>query len=212
MQYVRERTRILAAVSHDLKTPITRLRLRTELLTDTEVQSKFAKDLEEMEAMVAATLDLTRELNNVEPLQNIDLMALLESLQADAEELGHTVTIAPATLRPVRAYPQSLKRCLANLLDNAVKYGKEARVVVEEAGDQLRVSVADDGPGIPESELDKVCEPFYRVEASRNRSTGGAGLGLSIARSSVRAHGGDLLLRNRPEGGFEAVVVLPRVL
>ena len=212
VQYIQERTRILAAVSHDLKTPITRLRLRTELLHDPKVQVKFARDLEEMEAMVSATLDFTRGLDHVETLREVDMMALLESLQADAQELGQRVTLSGRTHAPYKAYPQSLKRCIVNLLDNAVKYGGEANIVVEDNEKLLRIAVCDNGPGIAEGEIDKVFEPFYRVEASRNRSTGGAGLGLSIARNNARVHGGDLQLKNRAGGGLEAVLLLPRVL
>jgi signal transduction histidine kinase len=210
VQYIQERTRILAAVSHDLKTPITRLRLRTELLRDPEAQAKFAADLEEMEAMVAATLDFMRGLDSAEALQPVDVMALLESLQADAAELGHEVEIVGSVAQPLPAYPQALKRCIGNLLDNAVKYGQRARIVIEDAATELRLSVCDNGPGIPETEMERVFEPYYRVESSRNRATGGTGLGLAIARNSARVHGGDLLLRNRPEGGLEATLVLPR--
>ena len=210
VQYIQERTRILAAVSHDLKTPITRLRLRTELLRDPEMQRKFGRDLEEMESMVSATLDFTRGLDHVEPVREVDMMALLESLQADAQELGQRVTVSGQARAPYKAYPQSLKRCIVNLLDNALKYGGEAHIRVEDSREVLRIAISDNGPGIPENEIDKVFEPFYRVEASRNRSTGGTGLGLSIARNNARAHGGDLQLKNRADGGLEAVLLLPR--
>lgn len=210
VQYIGERTRILAAVSHDLKTPITRLRLRTELLQDSEAKMKFTRDLEEMEAMVSATLDFTKGLANVEERREVDVTALIESLQSDAQELGHEVTLTGRATRPFRAYPQALKRCVGNLLDNALKFGRHADIVVEDDDQSLRIRVRDDGPGIPADQLQRVFEPFYRVEASRNRATGGAGLGLSIARDSAHAHGGDLQLRNRPEGGLEAALVLPR--
>ena len=160
--------------------------------------------------MVAATLDFMRGLDSAEALQPVDVMALLESLQADATELGHEVEIAGSVARPLAAYPQALKRCIGNLLDNAVKYGQRARIVIEDSATELRLSVCDNGPGIPETEMEKVFEPYYRVESSRNRATGGTGLGLAIARNSARVHGGDLLLRNRPEGGLEATLVLPR--
>lgn len=210
IQYIQERTRILAAVSHDLKTPITRLRLRTELLHDPEVQAKFARDLEEMEAMVSATLDFTRGLDNVEAQREVDVMALLESLQADAQDMGRKISISGETRRPIKAYPQSLKRCIANLLDNAVNFGSEARVSVEDSDQMLTIRISDDGPGIPEAEMERVFEPFYRVEGSRNRATGGTGLGLSIARNNARANGGDVTIRNRPEGGLEVTLTLPR--
>jgi signal transduction histidine kinase len=212
VQYIRERTRILAAVSHDLRTPITRLRLRAALLRDPEAQAKFAADLEEMEAMVTATLDFMHGLENTESLHPVDIMALLESLQADALELGQQVEIQGSVTRPLMAYPQALKRCISNVLQNAVKYGKRANIVVEDSERELRVSVCDEGPGIPEKEMEKVFEPYYRVESSRNRATGGTGLGLTIARNGARSLGGELLLRNRPEGGLHATLVLPRPL
>jgi signal transduction histidine kinase len=210
IEYIQERTRILAAVSHDLKTPITRLRLRAELLDDPKVRAKFVNDLEEMEEMVSATLDFTRGLDNVEPRRNVDMMALLESLQADAQELGHEVTISGNVKQPAKADPHSLKRCLGNLLDNAWKYGKHVRISVEDSDQELRILVRDDGPGIPETEIEQVFEPFYRVEGSRNRATGGVGLGLSIARNAARANGGDLVLKNHPQGGLVATLRLPR--
>jgi signal transduction histidine kinase len=211
VQYIRERTRILAAVSHDLRTPITRLRLRAALLRDPEAQAKFAADLEEMEAMVTATLDFMRGLESTEPLHPVDIMALLESLQADALELGQQVEIKGNVTRPLMAYPRALKRCISNVLENAVKYGKRANIIVEDSERELRLSVCDDGPGIPENEMEKVFEPYYRVENSRNRATGGTGLGLAIARNGARSLGGELLLRNRPEGGLHAMLVLPRL-
>jgi signal transduction histidine kinase len=208
--FIRDRTRILAAMSHDLKTPITRLRLRAELLDDEQMRTKFVKDLEEMESMVSATLDFMRGVENREPARPIDIMALLESLQADAAEVAGRVAIGGATAKPYTGHPQALKRCLGNLIDNAIKYGKSATVRVEDAGDALRIFVRDEGPGIPEGELERVFEPFQRLEASRSRDTGGTGLGLGIARNIARAHGGDIALRNVPGGGLEAMVTLPR--
>jgi len=139
------------------------------------------------------------------------VMALLESLQADAREVGGKVEIEGAARAPYRGHPQTLKRCLGNLIDNAVKYGNSATIVVEDAAKQLRICVRDEGPGIPEGELERVFEPFHRLEGSRNRSTGGTGLGLTIARNIAQAHGGELVLRNRPAGGLEAVLTLPRL-
>ena len=209
-KFIHDRTRILAAMSHDLKTPITRLRLRAELLDDPEMRSKFVKDLEEMEAMVGATLDFMRGLETQEPLQPLDVMALLESLQEDARELGGEVTVEGRSQGAYPGRPQALKRCLRNLIENAVKYGKSATVRVEDASDRLEILIQDQGPGIPERELEQVFEPFHRLEGSRSRDTGGTGLGLGIARNIARAHGGDLVLRNRAAGGLEAVLTLPR--
>jgi len=208
--YLSDRTRILAAMSHDLKTPITRLRLRSELLEEPQLRAKFDKDLQEMETMVSGTLDFMRGLENEEPVQSIDINALLESLQADLSETGGTVEIEGKAKRPYAGKSQALKRCLSNLLDNAIKYGIRARVLVDDNADRLEIRVLDEGPGIPEGALERVFEPFYRLEESRNRDTGGTGLGLSIARSAAASHGGSLYLRNRAAGGLEATVTLPR--
>jgi signal transduction histidine kinase len=208
--FIHDRTRILAAMSHDLKTPITRLRLRAELLDDAAMREKFEKDLAEMESMVSATLDFMRGVENRERRQPLDVMALLESLQEDAAELKGRVEIEGGALKPYHGLAQALKRCLRNLIDNAVQYGKSARIRVEDSAAMLRISVRDEGPGIPEGELERVFEPFHRLEGSRSRDTGGTGLGLGIARNIARAHGGDLVLHNLPEGGLEAVLTLPR--
>lgn len=210
--YIQERTRILAAMSHDLKTPITRLRLRAELLEDDDLRSKFAKDLEEMESMVAATLDFMRRVDNPEPVQPVDIMALLESLQADTAEMGQEVRLDGIAAQPYPCKPAALKRCLGNLIDNAVKYGKSATLRVDDSDKQLQIRILDQGPGIPESLLERVFEPFYRLENSRSRDTGGTGLGLSIARNIAQLHGGELLLRNTSGGGLEAILTLPRPL
>lgn len=208
--YIRDRTRILAAMSHDLKTPITRLRLRSELLDDPQLRSKFDKDLEEMEAMVNGTLDFMRGVENEERAQPVDVNALVQSLQADLQETGGKVETEGAAQEPYVGKPQALKRCLGNLLDNAIKYGKSARVVIDDSHERLELSVLDEGPGIPVAALERVFEPFYRLEESRNRETGGTGLGLSIARSIAESHGGSLSLRNRPQGGLAATLSLPR--
>jgi signal transduction histidine kinase len=208
--YIRERTALLAAMSHDLKTPVTRLRLRSELLEDPQVRAKFTKDLDEMESMVGATLDFLRGLENGEPVKPVDIMALLESLQADLLETGGNIEITGAALKPYRGNPQALKRCLGNLIENAVKYGKSARVVVDDNDARLEIRIQDEGPGLPQSELEKVFEPFYRVEGSRSRETGGTGLGLTIAKSIAETHGGQLSLQNRVGGGLEARLTLPR--
>lgn len=211
VRYIDDRTRILAAMSHDLKTPITRLRLRAELLEDEDLRQRFEKDLLEMEDMVSQTLDFMRGLDSREPLQPIDIMALLESLQADNEEMGRAMVIAGRTTAPFIGAPQLLKRCLTNLLDNALTYGKTARISIEEGPAELLIRILDDGPGLPEAELEKVFEPFYRLESSRNRATGGTGLGLSIARNIAQALGGEVRLRNAPQGGLEALLSLPRM-
>jgi signal transduction histidine kinase len=209
-RYLHDRTRILAAMSHDLKTPITRLRLRAELLDDPVLKQKFSRDFEELEAMVVETLDFMRGLESGEASQRVDINALLESLQADVREAGGNMQIEGAALSPCEARPQALKRCLSNLIDNALKYGKLAHVAITDTADALCISIGDEGPGVPEAELEKVFEPFYRLEGSRSRESGGTGLGLSIARNIAEQHGGTLTLRNRAGGGLEARLALPR--
>jgi signal transduction histidine kinase len=162
-----------------------------------------------MEVMTAATLEFIRGEQHREATKPVDIMALLESLQEDRHTMGQKVSLR-GTAVPYRAQPMALRRSLENLIDNAIKYGEEAHVVVEDTEQQLVIRISDHGPGIPEQLIDQVFEPFYRPEESRSRETGGVGLGLSIARSIARAHGGDLTLHNRSKGGLEAILVLPR--
>jgi signal transduction histidine kinase len=209
-RYIRTRTGILAAMSHDLKTPITRLRLRAELLEQPELHEKFVRDLSDMENMVNATLGYMKGLDDREPLRAVDIHALVGALAADAEELGRPVRVRGQPLGPFFGKPEGLKRCLQNLLDNALRYGREVELEIEDSPAALTLYVRDRGPGIAEQEIERVFEPFYRVEASRNTSTGGTGLGLSIARNLAQSMGGDVTLRNREGGGLEAKLVLPR--
>ena len=210
IRYIQDRDRILAAVSHDLKTPITRLRLRTELLEESPLREKFQADLDEMQQMAQASLDFLRGGETSEPLATLDLDALLESLREDAEDAGQQLRIAGTVRQPLRCRPLALKRCLTNLIDNALKYGQEAEMRVMDAPDRLTLTLRDHGPGIPKAEQERVFEPFYRLENSRSRNTGGVGLGLSIARNIARAHGGELTLHNHLQGGLEVVLEIPR--
>lgn len=210
IKFIDDRTRILAAMSHDLKTPITRLRLRAELLDDASLRARFEADLDEMQAMVTRTLEVMRGFDKESKRAPIDIMALLHSIQDDMRVLGATVEIEGAALQPYSGSPEALKRCLQNVIDNAVKYGSSARVVLTDRAHELEIRVLDRGPGIPQEQLEQVFEPFYRLEASRNRESGGTGLGLTIARNLARSHGGELRLRNASEGGLEAVLTLPR--
>jgi signal transduction histidine kinase len=208
--YIEDRGRILAAIAHDLKTPLALLRLRTESLAEApELKAKFEGDLQRMERLVAETLDFVRALDSPEAMQPVDMLALLEALKADTAGLGWQLDISGAA-RPYPGRAQALQRCLTNLVENAVRYGKRARVALEDSDDALRIRIRDQGPGIPEPELARVFEPFYRVEASRSRATGGTGLGLAIARTIARAHGGDVTLRNAEGGGLEALLTLRR--
>ncbi|MFP3496061.1 ATP-binding protein [Pseudomonas sp. SIMBA_059] len=207
---IAERTRFLAAISHDLRSPITRLRLRTEMLDDTRTRERFRADLEEMEHMVASTLDFVSSGEINEARQNIDINALLQSLQADLQDVGERVTLEGRAKQPLPGYARSLKRCVQNLLENAVRYGQEVVVRVEDQADSLKIIIRDRGPGIPEEQLAQVMEPFYRVEGSRNAETGGYGLGLSIAHTIARAHEGRLSLNNREGGGLEVGLLFQR--
>ena len=210
-RYLSDRARMLAAMSHDLKTPITRMRLRAEMLDDEALRAKFTGDLDEMQSMVAQTLDYMRDASAREATQSIDTTALLESLQADFRERGSEIGISGRASGPYAGRPLSLRRCLTNLLDNAIRYGGRATIVIEDGAELLTLRILDEGPGLPEDQLERAFEPFFRGESSRSRETGGTGLGLGIARNIARAHGGDLVLRNRDRGGLEALLTLPRV-
>ena len=209
-RYLDSRTRVLAAMSHDLKTPLTRLRLQVETaLEDPVIQAKFGKELDEMESLVHGSLALFRGLDDDETQAPIDINSLVETIKNEFREMGHDVTVEGEATQPLSGKPQALKRCLTNLVANAVKFGVRAKIVVED-GSALLIRVRDDGPGIPPEELERVFEPFYRVESSRNRDTGGTGLGLSIARDVAQAHGGSLVAQNMAAGGLETLLVLPR--
>jgi signal transduction histidine kinase len=209
-RYLDSRTRVLAAMSHDLKTPLTRLRLQVETQIDDEaLQARFGRELDEMEGMVRGALALFRGLNDDEALEPVDVNLLLETVRGEFTEMGKDVTLEGRASGPLSGKPGALKRCITNLVANAVKFGSRAHMLVRD-GTQLEIGICDDGPGVPPEELEKVFEPFYRLESSRNRDTGGTGLGLSIARDVAQAHGGSLVLRNRPEGGLEARLTLPR--
>lgn len=215
-RFVSDRTQMLAAIGHDLRTPITRLRLRAEFMDDDEQRRKMLADLDEMEAMVAATLAFARDDSTAEPTVALDLAALCRTVldeAADARpDLAETINYSGPERLTVRARPVALKRALANLVGNALAYGGAARLVLagsDGPGRPVRLSVEDAGPGIPPEQLEAVFQPFHRLETSRNRETGGTGLGLPIARNILRAHGGDVVLENRPGGGLVAVATLP---
>jgi protein-histidine pros-kinase len=202
-----ERTRILAAVSHDLQTPITRLRLRAELMDDGTLRDKMLSDLAAMQALVEEGLAYAASTAAPKEAAILtDLDALAASVVADYTDAGQSVSLAGSSGLAVRTRPKTLSRLLGNLLDNALKFGGSAEVVLDLAEKQPVIMVRDHGPGIPEAELDKVFEPFYRLESSRNRETGGTGLGLAIARQLASSLGAELSLRNLTESGLEARV------
>ncbi|OHC75304.1 MAG: hypothetical protein A3G18_02490 [Rhodospirillales bacterium RIFCSPLOWO2_12_FULL_58_28] len=207
--FVRDRTHMLAAISHDLRTPITRLKLRAEFVGDDEQRSKMLADLDEMEAMISSTLSFARDDAADEPRKPLDLTALLQSLCDDMADAGHAVACRSGDRIAYKGRPLALRRAFGNLIGNAVTYGGAADVTLKINDGMVTVTVDDDGPGIPAAELERVFAPFHRLEYSRNRETGGVGLGLASARSLIRAHGGDITLTNRPEGGLRATVTLP---
>lgn len=207
---IRERSRALAAVSHDLRTPLTRLRLRAELVEDKKLRDQLAADLDAMATMIDVTLDYLRGLQDSETLRAIDINALLASMSEDALVLGRTVLIDGQALLPYRGRLLALRRALQNLIDNAIKYGGSAQLRVIDSAAELRILVEDQGPGIASEELSSVTEPYYRTDASRNSASGGIGLGLSIVKDIAFSHGGELLLENRPQGGLCATLQLPR--
>jgi signal transduction histidine kinase len=203
--YMSERVEILAAISHDLQTPITRMRLRTDLMDNEQDREKFRQDLDAMHSLVREGVTYARTLHGAtEPPLRIDADALLESMAADYEDVGQQVRLEGRVGTPIVSRPNALRRILMNLIDNALKFGSDVRLRVQAEGGGLVLSVLDNGPGIPPDELEAVLKPFYRVESSRNRSTGGTGLGLAIAHQLAMAMGAELTLHNRPEGGLEA--------
>jgi signal transduction histidine kinase len=206
---LRERTGMLAAITHDLQTPLTRLRLRLEKVSDTELREKLVSDMSAMQQMLQEGLELAHSLDASESVQRLDLGSLLDSLCRDASEAGQDVRHVPHGVVQVDARPLALRRALANLLDNAVKYGQRAEVSLTCETGRCRIRLHDAGPGIPADQLSAVFTPFFRLEHSRSRRTGGTGLGLSIARNIVSRHGGELTLRNHPAGGLEVEVTLP---
>lgn len=211
-RFVRDRTRMLAAISHDLRTPITTLRLRAEFIEDAETRDKVLETLAEMQEMIEGVLSFVREDAAREDTRPIDLGALIASLCDDLADNGLEVEFDTPPAPPIvyRCRPVALKRALNNVIENAVKYGKRARVSLSESANWIEIAVDDEGPGIPEADLERVFEPFQRLEESRSRETGGTGLGLAIARSIARGHGGDIVLGNRPAGGLRATIRLPR--
>lgn len=208
-RFIADRTRMLAAIGHDLRTPITSLKIRAELLDDEEARDKMMATLDDMQRMTEATLAFAREDADAEPLRTIDLNALVESLSDDLAAMGRDVTFTGVERLPYACRPTALRRAVSNLVENAVRYGDRARVALAATPEGPRITVEDDGPGIPPERIEEVYKPFVRLETSRSRETGGSGLGLSIARSIVLAHGGALTLANRREGGLRAEIRLP---
>ena len=213
-RFVSDRTFLLTAIGHDLRTPITRLRLRSEFIEDDELRTKFLADLAELDGMVSATLAFGRDTADQEPAVPLDLAALLRTVLDDAADAwpdqAEAFRYSGLEHLTVHGRLLMLKRAFSNLVGNAMKYGNAARVeLTAPSNGHVTITVEDDGPGVPPDQLERVFDPFYRVEGSRNRETGGTGLGLPIARNIFRAHGGDVVLVNRAGGGAKAVITLP---
>ena len=208
---IEARSQALAGVSHDLRLPLTRMRLRIERLPDGDLRTKIEDDLAEMDALIGSTLEFLRAGPDAEKPVRLNLNALLEAVVEDMEPLGARVSVHGSATAPVVAQPQAIRRCLDNLLENARRYGgPDIDVTVTEREGRVEILVEDRGPGIPAADHERVFEPYVRLEASRAKHTGGTGLGLAIARAVARANGGDITLGPRAGGGLSAVLVLPR--
>jgi signal transduction histidine kinase len=205
---VDDRTQALAAVSHDLKTPITRLRFRVEDIADAETRAAVAADLDEMERMLDQTLAYLRGDRETEDVRPVDVVAILASLVADQTDAGRPVVLAGAAQAVAPGRRLALKRAFANLIDNALKYGGRAEIGVA-VGESVVVTIRDHGPGIAEADRARAVQPFVRLEPSRNPETGGFGLGLTIAKDVIESHGGALALGEHPQGGLVVTVTLP---
>ncbi len=214
-EFVDEKSRTLAAVSHDIRTPLTRLGLRLGSIDTLEESTSAAlqRDMDEITTLLDTAIDLARA-TSPENMAFVNIVALLESIQDDRQDMGQDVELLdnPEDLdvKPLKTLPLCLKRCIDNLVDNAVRYGNCARIAIIDSPQSLTIAIMDTGPGIPENMMARVCEPFFRMEPSRCKSTGGTGLGLSIARSMARALEAEMRLTNRPEGGLCASVTFSR--
>jgi signal transduction histidine kinase len=206
---IENRTRLLAAISHDLRTPLTLLRLRAEAVENVPERDKMLATISEMDAMIGATLMFARDQNADEAKRPTDLPSLLQSVVSDMRDAGYAVHMREAEPIVYTCQPAALKRAVRNLLDNAVKYGKSGTIEVRRLTKAIEITIDDEGPGVPQQELTRILEPFYRLEQSRSHETGGVGLGLAIAQATVQSHGGSLRLTNRPTGGLRATIVLP---
>ncbi len=208
-EQVQQRGRMLGAVSHDLRTPLSRLKLRLEQIDDLKLQGQMRQDLDDMISMLDATLSYLHEQRTSEAMQWMDVQALVESLCENAQDQGSRV-LASGHCAPLLVQPMALRSCLNNLLDNALRYAGDALITLEDSRRQLLIRVIDHGPGIAAEKREAVFEPFFRLEGSRNRNSGGVGLGMTIAREAAQRLGGELTLEETPGGGLTAVVRLPR--
>lgn len=209
-RFVEERMQLVAAISHDLRTPLTRLRLRVESLPDELQKQKALSDIDDMSAMIQSTLAFIRDDSVKESIIKTDIASLIYSICDDASD-----TFGPAQYNGpshcvLDCKPIAIKRTISNLIENAIKYGKQAKVELRCEDEQIKIMISDQGPGIPQHELNSVFIPFYRIEKSRNRETGGVGLGLSVARTLIQAHRGDIQLKNIIPTGLCVEITLPK--
>jgi len=208
-EQVQQRARMLGAVSHDLRTPLSRLKLRLEQIDDEKLQGQMRQDLNDMIGMLDATLTYLHEQRTSEALQLMDVQALVESLCENAQDQGADVEVS-GHCAPLQVQPMALRSCINNLMDNALRYAGQARIELQDQREQLLIRVIDHGPGIAADQREAVFEPFYRLEGSRNRNSGGVGLGMTIAREAAQRLGGQLNLQETPGGGLTAIIRLPR--
>jgi signal transduction histidine kinase len=209
-EQVQQRGRMLAAVSHDLRTPLSRLKLRVEQIDDQRLHDQMSQDLNDMIGMLDATLTYLNEQRTSEVVQLFDIQALIESLGENAQDNGNDVQYS-GECKPLKTQPMALRSCLNNLIDNALRYAGNANIEIQDSAERLRVIVSDNGPGIAPEYHETVFEPFYRLEGSRNRNSGGVGMGMTIAREAARRMGGDLQLSQTPGGGLTVTLDLPRL-
>ncbi|MBI3506594.1 MAG: HAMP domain-containing protein [Proteobacteria bacterium] len=208
-RFVHDRTTMLAAISHDLRTPLTCMRMRVERVADRDLRDALGRDLDALDSILGETLDFARVESSVGTRDRIDLSSLLSTIVDSRADAGQDVVLSGDARPIVSGSSSALRRAIENLVDNALKYGKSADIRIDRQDGHVAVRIADRGPGIADADLETVFRPFHRLESSRNRDTGGTGLGLAIARTLVRAHGGDVILSNRPDGGLLAMLTLP---
>jgi signal transduction histidine kinase len=200
---------LLSAVGHDLRTPITAMRINTEFVEDADTRERLTKNIEELQELTEAVLSAAKGVG-WEQMRKIDVAALAESLCADMEELEKPVHWEPHAAAPLLCRPNEIRRAIRNLIENAIAYGKNADVRLNDTPETYELIVDDEGPGIPDAERERVFEPFVRLEASRSAETGGTGLGLTLVKAIAQGHGGAIRLENRPDGGLRAILCLPR--
>jgi signal transduction histidine kinase len=209
-RFVQGRTQMLAGISHDLRTPITALKLRADLVDDDENRERMLALIDDMHHLTEATLTLARDDSYTEKTDRVDLSSLIGAICDDLNDAGVDVTADVPRGINLTCRPYSLRRAIRNLAENGAKYGHRSRISVEDAPKTIKIIIDDDGPGIPAEQIEKAFQPFVRLEGSRNRATGGSGLGLAITRSIILNHGGEITLANRSEGGLRAIIALPK--